>query len=157
MQTAESDMGILSLLIHDNDYPNAMTFLALGLPVQESVWWGYLAANEADADGTPNVQCALANIEEWVKEPAQAQTDFNAKCLPQLPEGSATYWCAKSVELGQQLIDNPPSKDTLNPEDISHALCVCNALKLYSKTRDDLPKHLIRQGLHIAMGGNGSV
>lgn len=155
----EGDINILSTLINNNENQNALRFLIFGLPTREAIWWGYLAAESEKTDSSPSVMLALENIAEWVKNPTEEKRDFNNTCLNKLNSNTATYWSAKSVEFsyGEPLNEIPKS---ITQEAITYQNSVYNSLNicvLSAPNTDEAHKKILRQGLHIAMGGNGRI
>ena len=64
----------LAALIEQEQFVDAVTFMACALPKREAVWWGYLCAREVQADPLPEPDAvALSAALEWVREPTDAR------------------------------------------------------------------------------------
>ena len=65
------DLFLQTLTDHEL-YSDAVQFLAHALPHREAVWWSYLCADAALADGSPAEQTsALEAAKAWVYKPRQ--------------------------------------------------------------------------------------
>lgn len=154
------DMEILATLIDCQQYNAAIQFLAFGLPKRESIWWSYVCAEQADGKSNDlNTQNALKNASDWVKSPSEERRQ-SAHTLAQALElytpsswtNMAIYWSGGSIA--------PKNQPDLEPEPLMYAHAVSNAIGMAAEQADNAAeqkKRFLRQGMHIAMGGNGRI
>ena len=144
---------LLLKFIREKFYYEAVQLLACGLPRRESIWWGYLCVQHAAAvKPIPAVQRALTIIQQWVKNP-NGQIYHEAEALAeQLGYHTPTAWVAIAVFYsGNKLAA---------AEKYLPATAAANAITqaaLNSGTPDTAYLRYIKQGIHIANGGNGTI
>ncbi len=62
----------ISLLADNQLFPDAVRFLAHGLPKREGVWWGWMCARRsAGANPPPKIKAALDATEQWIAQPSE--------------------------------------------------------------------------------------
>jgi hypothetical protein len=63
--------AFLQQLIEEQNFADAIAFLAHALPTREAVWWAWLCARDAVGDApAPAVAGALAAIHAWIADPS---------------------------------------------------------------------------------------
>jgi len=153
-----SDMEIMAYLIDSAEIDSAIKFLALGLPIREGIWWGHLAAMKAEGDKIcVKTQNALKNTAEWVKAPSEERRKSAKKLADTLELATSSSWSSMSVFWSGGSIA-PEAQPDLDPEPflLGHAISNCIVLAAESQEKTaDLKKYFLKQGLHVAMGGNG--
>ena len=150
----KTDMGIINLLVGSDQLQSAVKFLALGLPKREAIWWGYICASDISKE-------TVDTIEKWVKQPDDEDLRRNAGKLAEtlglyVPFGwvaTALFWSGGSIA--------PLDKPEAEPELFMCGEAVANAIFLAAEQSEDdstdKMKLYLKQGLHIAMGGNGKI
>ncbi len=161
LRALDSDLAILKHLEQTALYPRAVKFLAHGLPKREAIWWAYLASEalEKDLDDT-STQSALAVIDAWVRQPTELHRREAGTLGQTLEYYTPTSWAATAVFWSGGSItpeDRPfvEASDEMCAEAVANAI-VISAHKLTNNLSDNFTRFL-RQGLHIAMGGNGRI
>ncbi len=155
-----ADTQIISQLIQEELYDEAIKFLALGLPKREAIWWGYICSQELEkSEQQLDVQNALRVIHEWIQNSseelrisAKAFADKLALYTPSSWVAMAIFWSGGSLA--------PKGKPPIEPEPFMSGYAVANGLILAAeKSEHPLKKKklFIKRGLHIAMGGNGKI
>lgn len=160
MQIAQmhSAVAIIHTLVTSEQYAAAIKLLALGLPAREAVWWSYLSVAQLYKEESNHlITNALDIIKSWVYQPNQ-QTRRYAKVLAdqltlQIPLGwvaTAVFWSGGSI--------SPADSFEVEPEPMMCGHAVSNAILMTAtslKNTKDYFLYFIKQGIHIAMGGNG--
>jgi hypothetical protein len=60
----------ISLLTENQFFPDAVRFLAHGLPKREGVWWGWVCARRAAGPNPPaEIKASLEATEQWIAQP----------------------------------------------------------------------------------------
>lgn len=115
------------LLADKNLFPDAVRFLAHGMPKREAVWWAWFCARRADPDPEPEVKAALAATESWIAQP----TDDNGRTAhaaakavglgtPAGCAGLAAFFCGSSL--------GPPHVQAIPPGEYLYAKAVSGAV-----------------------------
>lgn len=141
-------------------FPDAVRFLAHGLPKREAVWWACLAARAALAADAPPAQIeAVTAAEAWVYKPeeenrraAMARAEAAGFDNPASWAAVAAFWSGGSLA--------PPEAPVVPPGDTLTAGAVAGAVLLGAVQREperapEKYRRFIAQGLDIARGGNG--
>jgi hypothetical protein len=156
----ESDTAILSKLIEIGQYPAAVKFLALGLPKREAVWWAYLCAEDAERDSNClKTQNALKVTNEWVRNPSEENRQKTQGLAEALELYTPASWAAMSAFWSGDNIA-PANRPAVKPSPYMAGEAVSNAIVLAANKKpsaQDAYKLYLKQGLHIAMGGNGRI
>jgi hypothetical protein len=62
----------LAILMEGNHFPDAVRFLAHGMPKREAVWWAWVCARRCGApDPQGMAQTALDTTERWIAQPTE--------------------------------------------------------------------------------------
>jgi len=160
LQAINNETMILTQLIDQDQIELAVKFLALGLPKRESIWWAYLCANHAEHNTAElNTQNLLRIAQQWIRDPSEElrrQSHDLAQALelytPMSWTGMAIFWSGSNIA--------PKGKPEVQPDYFMSDHAVINAITLSSETDEsphDQLKVYLKQGLHIAMGGNGKI
>jgi hypothetical protein len=143
-------------------FPDAVRFLAHGLPKREAVWWACLAARAA-LDNTapqPLVQ-ALAAAEAWVYKPdeanrraAMASAEAAGFDNPASWAAVAAFWSGGSLA--------PPEAPAVPPGETLTAVAAAGAVMLAAVLHEperaaEKYRLFLAQALDIAAGGNGRI
>ena len=154
------DIGIITQLIDLNELDAAIRFLALGLPAREGIWWSHLAATKTESKLTcVKTQNTLKNTAEWVKHPSEERRIAAKKLAQDLELTNAASWSAMGIFWSGGNIA-PKGQPTLEPELFMRGHATANSIILSAEcttTTTDTKKYFLKQGLHIAMGGNGKI
>ena len=157
----DSDLAIFQRLEKGGYYAKAIKFLAYGLPKREAIWWAYLASEALEKDNDdPIAQETLTLIETWVREPQEAKRRHAGKLAQALEYYTPSSWTAMAIFWSGGSI-TPENRPTVEASDEMCAEAVSNAIvisgqKLSTHHAENYSRFL-RQGLHIAMGGNGRI
>jgi hypothetical protein len=161
LHTLESDLAVLLHLQSQKNYSEAVKYLAKGLPQREAIWWGFLCSEviEKDRDDT-TTQEALAVIEAWVKAPSESKRRRAGKLGEALEFFTPTSWTATAVFWSGGSI-TPEGRPEVEAGAQMCGEAIANAIIIAAnKLSDDIPQNFecfLKQGLHIAMGGNGKI
>lgn len=160
LAASKDSIGFLNSLIEKKFYKDAISFLSLGLPKRESVWWGCLCARQTIKEDTlPQETQAIEAAENWVYNPSDEE-GFKAKELSEALEfktpGSwvaiAAFWSQGSIApRGASPIKTP---EGLPAHAIAGAIMLAAAL-LNPSHIEATYEEFISQGIEIANGGNG--
>ncbi len=158
--TLDNELAIFHYLIEKNHHAHAIQFLACGLPKREAIWWAYLASDEAEhALASATTQAALKAIFEWVKTQDE-NLRLKAEALSHaLGLATPTSWAAEAVFLSGGNIAHIDNQH-VEPDPYMCNLAAANALIMashFASSPLDKMKQYLKQGLHIAMGGNGKI
>ena len=144
-----ADTQIISQLIQEELYDEAIKFLALGLPKREAIWWGYICSQELEKS---EQQLDVQNGSEELRISAKAFADKLALYTPSSWVAMAIFWSGGSLA--------PKGKPPIEPEPFMSGYAVANGLILAAEKSEHPVKKkklFIKRGLHIAMGGNGKI
>ncbi len=160
IQYDTSEVSILDYLLEHDELHAAVTFLLLGLPVREAVWCGYVCVDAHVSDNNDDTSEMLMNhIHHWVYT-QEVDTPQYFKNLAQelgLKDpvawlAMAAYWCVANI--------SPPNEIKVTASHTMIVQAIVNALSITAKqcanTTQEL-KLFLRQGIHIAQGGNGLI
>jgi hypothetical protein len=162
LKTAASDLAILQRLETEQLYSEAVKFLAHGLPKREAIWWAYLVSEAAEHHSTdPQTQEALSTIEHWAREPNEARRRQAGSVGEALRYYTPSSWAAMAILWSGGSI-TPEGRPPVEASPVMCAKAVSNAIiigahQLHATPPDEAFKRFLRQGLHIAMGGNGKI
>lgn len=158
----------LNSLIDKEFYTDAVNFMAHGLPKREAIWWGYLAAKNADGNSkVSEVQEALRLIKDWVYHPKEPLRRDAESLSEKLEFKTAVGWSLVSVfwSGGSICAEHLPSvlpHEFLYAKGVAGAIMLAAVLssteqkgELVGKTVSSNYRYFLKQGIDIANGGNG--
>lgn len=155
-----NDMAILSKLIETQHFPAAVKFLALGLPKREAVWWAYLCAQDVEGNNNDlKTQNALKATSEWVRQPTEDNRRKAGPSAEALELYTPSSWAAMAAFWSGDNIA-APGRPAVTPPPFMAGEAVSNAVVLAASKKPEPAeayKIYLKQGLHIAMGGNGKI
>jgi len=151
---------ILNQLLSHNEVEAAVELLAMGLPKREVIWWAFITIkDQCLTDNEIAIQKTTQLIQTWVHEPTEASRHQLKNLSDKLTLFSPMGWVAEAVFYSGGSIA-PEGQEEILPDALSSHICAANAIKIFiekNKLNDKKIHFLIRQGLHIAMGGNGNI
>lgn len=156
----QTDIEVFNALIDCQHYQQAIKFLSLGLPKREAIWWAYISAEQVEADkNCLKTQNLLKKANDWVRNPDEEKrrsiyglSQSLDLYTPSSWMGMAIYWSGGSIA--------PEDKPEVHPRPFMFGKAVANAINLATEMHQqpiEQAKLYIKQGLHIAMGGNGKI
>jgi hypothetical protein len=117
------------LLIENQQYPDAVRFLAHGLPKQEAVWWACLCVRAVGAAAPPKAAGAVDAAEKWIADPsednrraAQAAAEAAEMGTPAGCVAMAAFWSGGSIA--------PPNVPVVPPGEFLTAHGVAGSIML---------------------------
>lgn len=155
-----SPADYLKALIEDEDYPDAVRFIAYGLPKREATWWACLCARaNLNEQSKPEEVKAIELAEAWVYKP----TPENCKVTYQAAEAigfktaaawaaMAAFWSGDNLSPVDETEVTPPPD--LTPKAVSGAVMLAAVQEGGDKIKEKYQLFL-RQGIDIASGGDG--
>lgn len=161
LHTLESDLAVLQHLQAEKNNVEAVKYLARGLPKREAVWWAYLCSHACEQDNNDTTtQEALAVVDAWVKIPSENKRRRAGKLGEALEFYTPSSWAATAVFWSGGSI-TPEGRPEVEASAEMCAEAVANAVIIAAhKSGGDIGEHFahfLKQGLHIAMGGNGKI
>jgi len=156
---------LLLKFFQEKFYHEATQLLAYGLPNREAIWWGYLCAQHAavdkPAENKPDktVQQALDLTQQWVINPNEPTRREIKTLADNLEYKTPTGWIAIAVFWSGDNIA-PLEQPAIMPEKYKAKTAVVNAINQSALHDTHLEKNYLRyikQGVHIANGGNGAI
>ncbi|MEO8595141.1 MAG: hypothetical protein ABI759_17610 [Candidatus Solibacter sp.] len=65
-------LDLVTLLMENSLFPDAVRFLAHALPKREAVWWGWVCARRSSPESPPpKIKAALDATERWISQPSE--------------------------------------------------------------------------------------
>ena len=160
INTQSSDIMIITQLTDMGELDAAIRFLSLGLPTREGIWWGYLAAEKTENHVTHiKAQNILQSIATWTKTPAEEHHITAKELAQEVKLSNAASWNAMGM-CSNTSNTTPSEHSSLNLPPLKHGHAIANSIILSANSTavaSDTKEELIKQGLHIAMGGNGKI
>lgn len=157
-----SPSQFLELLLKNQFYPEAVRFLAHGLPKREAVWWAYVCAEQTEKEiNQPEIKDALEATKAWVYQPNEETRRIAEKAAEKSELKSAASWAAMAAFWSSGSITPPTSppvmaNEYLTAQAVSGAVMLAASLYHPEKIQDNY-RYFLKQGIHIANGGNGSI
>lgn len=152
----------LNHLIENQDYPDALNFLAHGLPQRETIWWGYLCAEQmASQSSSKQMEMeVLTLVKTWVYRPE----DSARRKLELFPEKlqfkTPASWVALAVFWSGGSI-TPIGQPVVEASEYLYAKAVVGAIMLAAVViPEKMAEHyqqFLKMGMDIAKGGSGIV
>jgi len=160
LETASTDIKIIHALNDASLFNSTIRFLALGLPKRQAIWWAYLTAQTIDGNSDNlHAQNALRLTEGWVKNPDDAKR-YSAKELADILQlYTPSAWAAMAIFWSGNNIA-PKGRTPVLPGPFMSGHAVANTVILSAESSEkplDQVKYFLKQGMHIAMGGNGKI
>jgi hypothetical protein len=153
-------INFIDQLIEQQLYTDAVRFLGHALPKREATWWACLCARKGFSDSTPEYDIKAVELAEaWVYQPIEEKRKV---ILPVAEVGgfkSAASWAAMAAVWSGNDI-SPIPEAVIPPDEKLYAKAVVGAVMLSatqgeaSKVNENY-KLFLKQGLHIASGGDG--
>ena len=150
----------LETLIKQQQYPDAVRFLARALPKREAVWWACLSARSVmGAPPDPSYLQALEAAEAWVYKPTEPHRRQASAAAQQAAFEHAAAWAAMAAFWSEGSIapeDAPavPPADNLTAKAVAGAVMLA-AVQAQPEKANDKYLFFIEQAIDIANGGNG--
>ena len=160
VEQCKNDMQIISYLVDDKLFEQAVKFLSLGLPAREGIWWSYISAEDVEKENEcEKTKKALGNVHKWVKFPTEDKRRLAEKLAEDLELYTPTSWASMAVFWsGGSIV--PEGKLKVEPEHFMCGEAIFNSISLAAELSDDAEAKIelyLKRGLHIAMGGNGRI
>lgn len=145
----------IRLLADNKMFPDAVRFLAHGLPKREAVWWAWVCARRADPDPDPEIKAVLAATETWIAQP----TDDNGRAAHEAAKeagistpagcaGLAAFFCGSS--LGPTHVQPIPPGEYLYAKAVSGAVIFAAVASEPEKAPEKFNNYLA-QGMEITV------
>ena len=155
----QSSKALFDLLVRDQLYADAVSFLARLLSKQEAIWWGCLCAwDAARPNPSPATQAALQASLRWLQEPTEehrrAAETVAQKAGFETPAGAVAQ--AVAFAAGSMTAAGLPevaAPEDLTAQTIAAAIRGCSAQLLSAEVDEPYPQ-LLRLGLEVASGKN---
>jgi hypothetical protein len=148
-------LDYVSLLMDKKLYPDAVRFLAHGLPKREAVWWGWVSAKRTAGENPPQkIRAALAATERWIADP----NDVNRRAAMDAAETAEFDTAAGCAGLGAFFSGGSiapanapevPPGEYLTAKAISGAVLLA-ALKVEPEKAPEKFKSFVAQGVDVA-------
>jgi hypothetical protein len=120
----------LELLIAQEEFPDAVKFLAHALPKREAVWWAWFCARRvAPADAPPDIQASLAATEKWIVTPSDENRRAAMKAAEKATFGTPAG-CAGVAAFMSGGSLGPPDVQTNPPGEFMTAKMVAGSIML---------------------------
>ncbi len=150
----------LQALLEDNDYIDAISFLAYALPKREATWWACLCARSClNEQSDTSEGKAIELAEAWVYRPDPEHCKPNFKAAQATAYKTAAGWAAMAAFWSGDNI-SPIEGNVIPPAEDLTAKAVLGAVKLAAvhegpaKIKEKYQLFL-QQGVDIACGGDG--
>lgn len=160
MKKYDTDISLINFFIQSEMFEQAIKYIALGLPLKEAIWWAYICAQDAEEKKSHlNTQSALRTVNQWIRTPSEELRQSNKNFAETLQQYTPTSWAAMAIFWSGGSIA-PVGRPPIEPLPFMAGHAVSNAITLAASEAEsyiDKVKHYIKQGLHIAMGGNGRI
>lgn len=152
----KNESDILKNLIHEQQYPQAIKFLALGFQMRDLIWWAYLCLS-AHASQNQQTQAILTCIHQWVLAPNETLRQQAKQYADAIGLFEALSWLAMAVfwSGGSIALPNQPN---VAPTQFMGQEAAANAMIIaanQSKNPEGAYLDFIKRGFHIVMGGSG--
>lgn len=155
-----SPTEFLHSLIENEDFPDAVRFVAYALPKREATWWACLCArSNINEQSKPEEIKAVELAEAWVYKPTPENCKVNYSAAeatgfktPAAWAAMAAFWSGDNLSPTEDT-KVPPTPD-LTPKAVSGAVMLAAVQEGGSKIKEKYQLFL-RQGIDIASGGDG--
>jgi len=144
----------VTLLMEKNLFPDAVRFLAHGLPKREAVWWAWVCARRSAGDTPPpKIAGALHATEKWIAQP----NEENRRAAMESARTAEFSTAAGSAALAAFFSGGsmaPPDAPAVPPGEFLTAKAVAGAVTIaaVAKEPDKAPekfKAFVTQGLDV--------
>lgn len=159
----------LDALVQKGHYPDAVRFLAHGLPRREAVWWACLAARGSLSQKTPPAALqALKAAEAWAVQPteehrwaAHAAAEASKLDNPCALAAMSAFFAGPSLIHPSAAKPGAPAPPPVPPDPFLTAKAVSSTIVIAAVTGepDQIPvryKRFLAQGIDVANGGTGT-
>ncbi len=153
-------ISFINELIAQKLYTDAVRFLAHALPKREATWWACLCARKNFTDTTPeNELKAVEFAEACVYQPNKENRKIILPIAEAIGFKTAASWAAMAAFWSGNDI-SPIPEAIIPPDEKLYAKAVVGAIMLSATQGDagtinDNYSLFLKQGLHIASGGDG--
>lgn len=155
-----SPYELIQKAIAHHFYADAVTFLAHGLPIRESIWWATVCADKRD-DWNDDERNAVTAAKSWVHSPDET-TRRHAEEMAKLSTlntgagwaSQAAFWSGGSM--------TEPSAPIVPPPPYLYAQAVAGCINLTAVLPDGAKAEeryelFLKIGINLARGGNGEI
>jgi len=154
----------LGNLINQKSHSTAVHFLAHGLPKREAIWWAYLCVNYISQNGDQfEVLETLNAAKQWVMGPNDELRQKSKTLADLLKLETPASWIAQAIFWTEKPQETSPFElyENLTGGAVAAAITLA---AVQQKPGDEMPKKMhenynrfLKQGVHVANGGNGGV
>jgi hypothetical protein len=145
----------VALLVDRKLYPDAVRFLAHGLPKREAVWWGWMSARRsAGENAPPKIKAALEATERWIAQPTEDNRRA-AHAAAQIAKFTTAAGCAGLGAFFSGGSLAPPEVPPVPPGEYLTAKAIAGAVNLAAmggepREAPEKFKSFIAQGVDVA-------
>lgn len=155
-----SPADFLQLLIGQENYADAINFMAYALPKREAVWWACLCARSCQSsESNPLEAKAIELAEAWVYKPTQENCTPTFTAAEAIDFKTAAGWAAISAFWSGDNIS--PIKDNIVKPAADLTAKATSGSVMLAMAQDgpelinEKAQRFIRQAIDIAAGGDG--
>jgi uncharacterized protein DUF6931 len=157
-RSGQTPAQCLDALVDKQLFPDAIRFLAHGLPKREAVWWACFCAKTAGTTLAAAEAAALQRAERWVADPSEdnRQATMPAAEAAKLgtPAGCAALAAFLSGgSMGPANVAAIPPAETLSGNAVAGAVMIAVVVKEPQKATEKY-RTFIGRGIEIANGKN---
>jgi hypothetical protein len=146
----------IRVLSDNNLFPDAVRFLAHGMPKREAVWWGWVCARRsAGPDAPPEIKSVLTATEAWIGQPnddngraAHAAAKAAGLGTPAGCAGLAAFFCGST--LGPSHLQAIPPGEYLYAKAVSGAVIFAAVSSEPEKAPEKFNNYLA-QGMEVTV------
>ncbi len=156
----ESPFELLQKAIAHHFFADAVTFLAHGLPIRESIWWASICASCRE-DWTDDERNAITSAKSWVHSPDETTRRHAEEMAKIATLGTGAGWAAQAAfwSGGSMTV---PSAPVVPPPPYLYAQAVAGCINLTAVLPDGACaqqryQQFLEMGLDLARGGNGEI
>lgn len=154
-QVDQDGPAFVEALVHAEEYPAALSFLAYLLPKREAIWWAWTCARRGlPPEPAPEVQAALDATERWIVQPSDANRRAAFELAESADLGTPAGCTALAVFFTGGSIAPVGSPDVPAPEGAAaRAIAGSITLAAVAPPPEQAPERFqqyIRQGLEVA-------
>lgn len=148
----------LEQAVNSELYSDAVTFIAHGLPIRESIWWACNCASSRD-DWSTEENDAINAAKAWVYTPDETSRRYAEEMAKIAKLDTGAGWAAQAAFWSGGSMTSPTDPIVPPPANL-YAQAVAGCINLSAVLPDgahavERYKHYIEMGSDIANGGNG--
>ena len=156
----ESPYELIQKAIAHHFFADAVTFLAHGLPIRESIWWATVCATSRD-DWNEAERNAISAAKSWVHSPDETTRRHSEEMAKISTLNSGAGWAAQAAFWSGGSMTEA-SAPVVPPPAYLYAQAVAGCINLTAVLPDgaraqERYQHFLNVGLNLAKGGNGEV